>query len=55
MANDLEKVIQQGGDATPPLKEPQMDIRSAAASQRSCTKNFFPLNVLKCNVLNRHY
>ncbi|KTG45835.1 hypothetical protein cypCar_00001176 [Cyprinus carpio] len=28
VANDLEKVIQQGGDATPPLKEPQMDIRS---------------------------
>lgn len=38
MANDLEKVIQQGGDATPPLKEPQMDIRSAA--------EFFPLNVM---------
>lgn len=28
VANDLEKVIQQGGDVTPPLKEPQMDIRS---------------------------
>uniref|UniRef100_A0A8C1C0N9 EPS8 signaling adaptor L3b n=1 Tax=Cyprinus carpio carpio TaxID=630221 RepID=A0A8C1C0N9_CYPCA len=28
VANDLEKAKQQGGDATPPLKEPQMDIRS---------------------------
>lgn len=28
VANDLEKAIQQGGDASPPLKEPQMDIRS---------------------------
>ncbi|XP_016330197.1 epidermal growth factor receptor kinase substrate 8-like protein 3 isoform X1 [Sinocyclocheilus anshuiensis] len=28
VANDLEKAIQQGGDATPLFKEPQMDIRS---------------------------
>lgn len=28
VANDLEKSIQQGGDASPPIKEPQMDIRS---------------------------
>ncbi|XP_073675423.1 epidermal growth factor receptor kinase substrate 8-like protein 3b isoform X2 [Garra rufa] len=28
LANDLEKVIQQGGDVIPPFKEPQMDIRS---------------------------
>lgn len=35
MVNDLEREIQQGGDATPPFKEPQMDIRSAAASERS--------------------
>lgn len=26
--NDLERAIQNGGDATPPFKEPQMDIRS---------------------------
>ncbi|KAL1269886.1 hypothetical protein QQF64_032175 [Cirrhinus molitorella] len=28
LADDLEKIIQKGGDATPPFKEPQMDIRS---------------------------
>ncbi|KAK9970531.1 hypothetical protein ABG768_026468 [Culter alburnus] len=28
VVNDLERAIQQGGDAPPPFKEPQMDIRS---------------------------
>lgn len=37
MVNDLERAIQQGGDATPLFKEPQMDIRSA--SETSCTEN----------------
>lgn len=35
VVNDLERAIQQGGDAPPPFKEPQVDIRSAAASERS--------------------